>query len=162
MTEKATTPTKTPKISVIERRLQSQSALQEGSVALPLTDSQWVVRWENSQIRPDHLWHVINVLGWEYAEPSDLACPLEEVGAVARDNRVVRGERGSEVLVKMRASHYTQLQWKKAQENLKRISPTKTKSTVAEAVGQTHGDQAAAFIEGRMNVRDSRERVTDE
>ena len=52
-------------ISVIERRLQSPSALTAGSTPIPLKDDTWTIRWENSDIAPDHIWRCLNVLGWE-------------------------------------------------------------------------------------------------
>ena len=89
-------------ISVIERRLQSGNALEVGSVAIPLKEPTWTIRWENSEIAPDHIHRCINVLGWEYALPSDIDCGLEEVGAREDTGRIVRGERGKEVLLKMK------------------------------------------------------------
>lgn len=148
-------------ISVIERRLQGPSALMEGSVGIPLKDPTWTLRWENGDIAPDHLWRVINVLGWEYVTAEDIACPLEEVGAIVRDGRVVRGERGKEVLVKMRLSDYKKVQKKKTQENLSvTFDKKKLKGAVVGQVASEHGDEAADFISRNlMTVQDSRERV---
>src|SRR5688572_7767181 len=103
-------------ISVIERRLQGGSALQTSSHPIPLKEKGWTLRWENSDVRPDQIWHCINVLGWEYVIPADISCTMDEIGANERDGRVVRGERGKEVLLKMRASDYARVQKKKAQE----------------------------------------------
>jgi len=148
-------------ISVIERRLQSGSALQVGSTSIPLKDSTYVIRWENGEIAPDHIWRCINVLGWEYVLPEDVACPLEEVGAKAMENRVVRGERGREVLLKMKASDYKKVQKLKTQENLRvTFDKKKVKDAVVGAVASEHGDEAAEFIHKNvMTVTDSRERV---
>lgn len=148
-------------ISVIERRLQGASALQTTSQPIPLRDKTWTLRWENSEIRPDQVWHCINVLGWEYVEPGDIACSLDEVGANERDNRVVRGVRGQEVLLKMRASDYAKIQQKKAQEN---IDLTFNKGKVADAmlnaVGGEHGSQAADFVKrAGITIQDGREQI---
>lgn len=148
-------------VSVIERRLQGPSVLYEPSIPIPLKDPTWLVRWTNSEISTDHAWRRINIQGWEYASPRDIACALDEVGANERDGRVVRGERGREVLVKMRKTDYAQLQQGKDREN-KRITFDKQtlKDAMVGAVGQAHGDQAASFIAKRdMTVIDSRERT---
>jgi len=149
-------------ISVIERRLQSASALSVGSSTIPLKDPTWTLRWENSEIAPDHLWKVINELGWEYVDPEDIACPLDEVGAQARDGRVIRGTRGTEVLVKMRTADYAKVQSKKRRENLAlTFDKKKLRSAVVGQVASAHGEEAAEFIhKNTMTVNDSRERVS--
>ena len=149
-------------ISVIERRLQGASALSVGSVTIPLTDPTWTIRWENSEIAPDHIWKCINHLGWEYVQLEDIACALDEVGARIADGRVVRGERGREVLLKMRVSDYKKVQQKKTKENLAlTFDKQKLKSAVVGAVATEHGDQAAEFMhKNTMTVQDSRERVS--
>src|SRR5687768_14899676 len=105
------------KISIIERRLQGNSALQVSSPPIPMRDKGWTLYWENNDVRPDQVWHTINVLGWEYVTPDELACGVDDIGASVTDNRVVRGERGKEVLLKMKDSDYKKLQAKKAKEN---------------------------------------------
>ena len=148
-------------ISVIERRLQSPSALTAGSTPIPLKDDTWTIRWENSDIAPDHIWRCLNVLGWEYVTPEDVACPLDEVGANARDGRVVRGERGKEILLKMRKADYAKVQKKKTAENLAlTFDKKKLKGAVLNQVASAHGEEAADFInKNTMKVTDSRERV---
>ena len=149
-------------ISVIERRLQGPSVLMTGSAEIPLVDKTWTLRWENSEISPDHIWHCINRLGWEYVVPEDVSCNLEEVGAAARDGRVVRGERGKEILLKMRTSDYKKVQAQKTQENIRTtFDKKKLKASVLSEVGNAHGGEAADFInKNTMNVTDSRERVS--
>lgn len=149
-------------ISVIERRLQGASALAVGSVQIPLKDPSYTIRWENSEIAPDHIWRCINILGWEYVVPDDIVCPLDEVGAKAMEDRVVRGERGKEVLLKMKAADYRKIQQKKSRENLAiTFDKKKLKGEVLGAVSSEHGSEAAEFIDkNTMMVKDSRERVS--
>ena len=148
-------------ISVIERRLQSGSALAQGSVSIPLHEPGWTLRWENSEVAPDHVWRAVNIKGWEYVVPADVACSLDEVGASERENRVVRGERGKEVLLKMRLADYKKIQQMKTKENLKiTFDKKKVKEGVVGAVAGEHGDEAANFINKNvLSVTDSRERV---
>lgn len=150
----------TPKISVVERRLAGASVFRTASAPVPMKDARWTVRWENSTISPDHMWNILHNLGWVYVAPSDLDCPVEEIGAYERDGRVVRGERGSEVLVKMLAKDYRSVQKKKAQEVRTQTFGSKAvKAAVVEGVGAAHGEDAAAFVADRvqtMTVTDSR------
>lgn len=150
------------KISVIERRLQGQSALRAESLPIPLKEARvWTLRWMNAELRPDRVWQAINVLGWEYVSSEDIACPLEEIGATERDLRVVRGERGKEVLLKIRTSDYKLISQKKNKENLSiTFDKKRLKDAVVNATGSEHGSQAAEFINKHaMTVTDSRERV---
>ena len=148
-------------ISVIERRLQSGSALDVGSATVPLKDPTLVVRWENSEIGPDHVYRCVHVLGWEYAVPEDLDCTLEEAGASERDQRIVRGERGKEVLLKMKLTDYKKVQKLKDKENRKRtFDGHLVKNEMIGAVAGAHGEEAAEFVsKSSMTVTDSRERV---
>lgn len=148
-------------ISVIERRLQGNSALQTPSQPIPLKEKGWTLRWENSEIRPDQIWHCINVLGWNYVQPIEIDCGLDEIGANALDNRVVRGERGKEVLLKMRTSDWAKVQAKKNKENLElTFNKKKVQDAVLNAVGQEHGAEAADFVrKSGMSVQDTRERM---
>lgn len=149
-------------ISVIERRLQSGDALATGSAEIPMKQQGWTLLWGNSEIAPDHLWRLVNVMGWEYVTPEDVACSLDEVGANARDNRVIRGERGKEVLLKMLTKDYKRLQKQKTAQNLAiTFDKKKLKQAVIGQVAQEHGDQAAEFMhKNTMLVTDSRERVS--
>lgn len=149
------------KISVIERRLQGKSALSVGSQPIPLKEKGWTLRWENSEIRPDQIWHCINVLGWEYVTPADIECGLDEIGANERDNRVVKGVRGQEVLLKMREKDYQAIQRKKTQENLDiTFNKRKVQDAVLGQVANEHGSEAADFVNrSGFTVEDGR---TDE
>lgn len=149
------------KLSVIERRLQGASALQTSSQPIPMKEKGWTLRWENSDVRVDQIWHCVNVLGWEYALPIDLDCNLDDIGANERDGRIVRGERGKEVLLKMRDSDVRKVAAKKTKENIAiTFDKRQVKDAMLNAVGSEHGDEAARFV-GRsgISVTDARERV---
>lgn len=151
-------------ISVIERRLQGPSALVTPSVDIPLKETGWVLRWiySDDHNSRDRAWQVINLLGWQYVEPDDIACNLEEVGARAMDNRVVRGERAREVLVKMAKADFAKIQKKKAAENLRRTFDKQAlQQTVLNKTGAEHGGAAADFLQehATFTTVDHRERV---
>ena len=113
----ATPAARAPRVSVIERRLAAPSVFRAGSVQIPLKDPSWTLRWENAEIAPDHLYRVLHELGWTYAAPADLDCPVEEIGAYERDNKIVRGQRGTEVLLKMRTRDYARVSARKPRKS---------------------------------------------
>lgn len=149
-----------PVVSVIERRLAAPSVFRTSSQPIPMKDPKWTVRWENAAIAPDHIYKVLHDLGWEYATPDDLDCTVDEIGAQARDQRVVRGAKGDEVLLKMRTADFRSVQKKKDRENRDQTFGTKAiKQAVVEGVGAAHGEQAAEFMAQHVNaihVSDSR------
>lgn len=145
-------------ISVIERRLQGRSALQTSSTPIPLNEKGWTLLWGNSDISQHQIWHLVHELGWDYVTPEDLACGLDDIGATQLDTRVVRGERGKEVLLKMRTSDYVKVQKKKTQENLEvTFDKTKVTDAMVNAVGAEHGSEAADVVRrSGITVDDSR------
>lgn len=147
-------PKKTPSISVIERRLQGPNVFRTSSAPIPLKDPKaWTLRWENSKISPDHMWNVIHNLGWTYAEADDLDCPVDEIGASERDGRIVRGERGDEVLMKMPLKDYKRVEKAKTAENIKQtFGTTQIKAAIVAGVAAEHGDQAAEFVSRNVNA----------
>jgi len=125
-----------------------------------MVDDSYEVRWANSDIAPDHLWRVINNLGWGYAEPSDLACRVDEIGGKEADGRVVRGERGREVLVKMKREDYARVQARKSEmTTAQTFGKKETKDAIVAGAAKEHGDEAAEFLHQNVNtlsVTDSR------
>ena len=154
-------PKKTPTISVIERRLQGPSVHRTSSQPIPLAEpGKWVLRWENSTISPDHMYTIVHNLGWQYADPADLDCPIDEIGATERDGKIVRGTRGEEVLMKMLTTDYKRVEKKKTQENIRQtFGKQQLKTAMVAGVAAEHGDQAAEYVSQNVNaitVADSR------
>lgn len=152
---------KTPKVSILERRLQGQNVFGSGTQPIALKEPRkWAVRWVNSGLRPDRVWAVNNELGWTYVEPEDLDCSVDEIGAAVRDGRVVRGDRGQEVLVKMPTKDYAKVQARKAELNTKQTFGKKQiKDAMVSAVAGEHGDRAGDFMSravNTVNVNDQR------
>lgn len=138
----------TPTISVIERRLQGPSVFRTSSQPIPLKEpDKWTPRWENSKISPDHMWNIVHNLGWSYCEPGDIDCPIDEIGAFVRDGRIVRGERGDEVLMKMLTRDYKRVQKRKTEETIKQtFGARQLKAAIVSGVANEHGDQAAEYM----------------
>ena len=159
-----TPPAARPTLSVIERRLQGEDPFRASSKPIPLRQpTLWVLRWENAEIGTDHMWEVVNVLGWEYCAPEDIACAPDEIGAMVRDGRIVRGERGAEPLMKMRTVDYEALQKRQTAENIRRtFEPGRLKQQMTEQASAQLGDQGASFINRSVHqptIQDHREMV---
>lgn len=140
-------------ISVIERRLQGPSVFRTPSQPIPLKDNSWTLYWCNTTISPQQLWDFIHNKGWVYCLPEDLVCPVEEVGALVRDGRIVIGERGQEVLMKMPTHRWDELQKRKTEENIKQtFSKKQLKDAMVAGVGAEHGDRAAEYVAHNVNA----------
>jgi hypothetical protein len=114
-------PTKTPRISVLERRLQNPFG--DGSPAVTLKDPGWTVHVINTIIRPGRYHDVVRNKGWVPVLPEDIDGQAEDFGFDVKEGRIVRGERGSEVLMKMPTSEYSQIQMAKDRHNKQLTSP---------------------------------------
>ena len=144
----------TPTISVIERRLQGPNVFRTSSQPIPLKEPKmWTLRWVYARVATDHLWRMNHELGWVYAEPEDLACPVDEIGASVRDGRIVRGERGDEVLMKMLTRDYKRVEKRKTEETIKQTFGKKQlKDSIVSQVAQAHGDRAAEYMDKSVDA----------
>lgn len=149
---------KAPKVSVLERRLENPFG--SPSVEINLKGGQkWALRIINVNVRSGRVYEVIHHKGWEFVTPDELEQKPDEIGFRVMDNRVVRGEKGEEVLVKMPQSAYDQILAAKTRQNLKGISKKATLETAANmaANNPAMGDQAAETIyRSNMTIEDSR------
>jgi hypothetical protein len=152
-------------ISVIERRLQGKSVLHADTIPIPLKEKGWQLLWGNGEIQENQIWNLVNVLGWEYVLSGDLEVAPEEFGASLRDDRVVRGIRGQEVLLKMRVSDYKAIQKKKTAENIDfTFGKKRVKADMLNTAGAQLGSEAAEYLErasrgSNFILDDSRERI---
>ena len=148
-------------ISVIERRLKSGSIFGTSSKPIPLTEpDRWTIRIINSQISDGHIYDIQAEKGWVYAEPADLAVQPHEVGFREMAGRLVRGDKGSEVLMKMERKDYAAIQKAKDQANRTQTFGKKaTQQAILNAAGTGLGDQGASFLEralpSQIEVKDS-------
>ena len=157
-------PPKKKEISVVDRRLQSGSIFGTSSRPIPLTEpNRWELRIVNSQISANRLYEMQADRGWVYAVPEDLAVKPEEIGFQILDGRIVRGERGQEVVMKMERADYREIQKMKDTENRKNtFGKEAVKSAIlAAAAKKPDGGRGADFLSRHdINVTDSREVVT--
>lgn len=159
-------PPKKKSLSIVDRRLASGSVFAASSRPIPLVEpKRWEVRIINTQISDQRLWEVQADKGWVYAEESDIAVDVSELGFRVQDGRIVRGTQGAEVLMKMAKADYQKIVSMKDAENKSRTFGDKRKlkaDLVAAASGQL-GDDAATFLNDHMKnvtVQDSRELVS--
>ena len=146
-----------PAVSVVDRRLQHPFGAP--SVAIELkTPGLWAIRVANRNVRAGRLHDMTHNKGWVYVVPEELDGLPEEYGFQVKDGRLVRGEHGEEVLMKMPQKDFDQIQAAKAELNLKNLGGKATKEAVQQETALKYGDQAASVIGNTMTVVDGRER----
>ncbi len=158
-------PQKKKAVTVIERRLKSGQVFTAGSRNIPLVEpTRWTLRIANAQVRDGHLHDLIGEKGWEFAEVADLAVDPIEVGFREQDGRLVRGEKGQDVLLKMAKKDYAAVVKMKDRDNHTNTFTDKAiKQTIINAASKDLGDQGASTLDGALKsvqVTDSRERVS--
>ena len=151
-------------ITVVERRLQSGTIFRSGSKPIPSNpEGQWTFREANSQISDQHVYEYRADKGWDYATAADIACEPTDVGFREMDGRLVKGDKGHLVLMKMAVSDWNQIVKAKDRQNRENtFSKAKTKSAILAAAGTELGDEGTDFLARNVNkiqITDSRERV---
>ena len=128
---------------------------------IPLKRKDLVVRVVDAQLRAGRV-HEMTRKGWEFVVPEDIAGTPEDFGFALENERLVRGERGREVLMKMHRADYDAIQMSKAAINTARLKGTRGKSAVLDTVAGKlgpQGDEAASYLDHRLTITDTREAV---
>lgn len=134
-----------PKVSIIDRRLKNPFGT--GTVPITLTTpGLWEVRWVYSKLRPGRLYEMTHNKGWVFVEPAELDGSPDEYGLTAKDNRLVRGDHGEEVLMKMPKKDFDKIVAAKTDYNLGQLGKQKMREAVAQATSKEHGDQAGETV----------------
>jgi len=152
---------KLPKVSVIDRRKLHPFGAPSQPVTLK-TPGEWAIRIINSKSRTGRLHDVIHNKGWVYVTPEELDGTPDELGFEAKDGRLVRGEHGEEVLVKMFQSDFDAIQQAKSSLNLKNLGGKQTRDAVAQETAVAHGSQAGDAVARQfdhIDIKDGRERI---
>jgi hypothetical protein len=137
----AKTPKPFPKVSIIDRRMQSPYGV--GTVPITLkTPGQWAIRIVYSKLRAGHIYSMTQQKGWVFVEPSELDSTPEEYGFTAKDNRLVRGDHGEEVLMMMPLEDFKRIQQAKTDYNNNELGKKKMQQSAAQAAAKQLGDQA--------------------
>ena len=125
-----------------------------GTRALPLKEpKRWHTRIENDYGDDQQVYRAIHDLGWEPLSEDDLACKPEEVGFRKNEaGHLVRGINGREVVLKMAAEDYRQIEKLKTEKNMVGIgSASKTKTAMANAAAAAHGPEAGEFVDKHVS-----------
>lgn len=143
--------TATDRIKIFERRLQNPNG--QSSAPIDLKDPSMVCRWVNSAIAHDKVYRA-KQNGWVMVRPEELA-DLDQVGGFTKspEGFVTRGDRGQEVLMSMPRVWRDKIALAKTRENLKNMGdPTATKNEVVQAASDRLGDQAADYLNRKVNI----------
>lgn len=151
-------------LSIADRRRASGSIFGTGSKPIPLKEPEkWEVRNVNSKVSNQHVYNMRAEKLWEFVTPADLDCTLDEIGYRELDGRVVRGERGEEVLMKMPRKDYKEIQRDKDKTNRAQTLGSKAaKQTIMQAMHAANDEQGAEFMQRALKnatIQDGTERV---
>lgn len=130
-----------PKVSVLERRLKNPFGVSSAPITLN-TPGQWAIRIINSGLRRGRMHDVTHNKGWVFVEPHELDGTPEENGFKAVDNRLVRGEHGEEVLMKMPQAEFDAIVDAKTRLNIKGLGTKAIRESVAQQTAQEYGSEA--------------------
>ena len=134
-----------PKVSILDRRLKNPFG--SGTVPITLkTPGRWEIRWVYAKLRSGHLYDMTHNKGWVFVEPDEIDGGTDEYGLTVKDNRLVRGDHGEEVLMKMPKETFDQIQLAKASANEKQLGKKQMREAVAQATSKEHGDQAGETV----------------
>lgn len=145
-----------PQVTVVERRLQSPSVFGSGSPAIRLKDPSWTIHIINTDIKRGRYHEVVGEKGWVPVEAQDVDGDPADFGFETRNGRLVRGERGTEVLMKMPTRYVEQVAQRKAAENTAQVNPKRLKRDVVQQAAGQYSDQAASFLEQNITIKSER------
>lgn len=152
-----TAPTEPPPIAVLDRRIQNPFG--EGSQPVTLKQPGWTLHVINANLRPGRYHDVVRNKGWVPVVPEEIDGDPLDFGFDIKDGRVVRGERGSEILVKMPTRDYQQIQMAKDAYNKKLIKPKVVREAAMQRAAKEYGDQAADVIDRTVTFKTARSPV---
>ena len=149
---------KLPHVSIVERRIKHPFGAPSVPVVLK-SGGQFAIRIVNTTMRNGRL-HEVLQKGWSYVTPDELVGDPMELGFRVQDARLVRGEKGEEVLMKMPQEDFDAILQAKTRYNIKNLGKQQTLSEAANRAGVQFGDQAGETIaNAKIEITDSRERV---
>lgn len=146
---------KLPKVTVLDRRLRNPFGAPSQAITLK-EGGPWEIRWVDAELRPGRLHDMTRNKGWIYITPEELDGTPDEYGLTAKEGRLVRGEHGREVLMKMPKAEYDQIQLAKARFNLKGLGGKATREAVAQETAKKFGDEAGETVLDRIEISDQR------
>jgi len=144
---------KKPRVTAVARRdvITRRLANPMGNESLEIPShpkGKWIFYIGNSAMAPDRIWRLRQRKGWEFALPEDSGGggTPEDFGFDQRNGRLVRGDRGSEVLMKMDVDEWKLIQQAKSDANTKAMKGIKDIPQRAASELGDEGPQAADFL----------------
>lgn len=137
-------PKKVPTVSVLDRRLLHPFG--SPSIGVTLKEGDWEIRIVDSQQRPGRLHDMRHNKGWEFVMPEELDGTADEYGLRVVEGRLVRGENGREVLMKMPRETYLKIQARKTELNAKGVTGQALREAAAQETAVKYGSQAGDMI----------------
>lgn len=142
---------KIPATSILDRRLLHPF----GAPSVPITlkdGGLWEIRIVDSQLRPARLHDARHTKGWEFVGPHEIDGSADEYGLRVMDGRLVRGENGREVLMKMPKDMFDRIAQAKAEQNLKGLGKQATRELAAQATAKAFGDEAGDTVHKTVRI----------
>ena len=146
-----------PTVSVRDRRLAHPFGVPSMAITLK-TPGEWAIRIVNMHVRTGRLHDMTQKKGWTYVRPEELDGKPDEYGLKAKDGRLVRGEHGEEIIMKMPQADFERIQQAKAALNLRNLGGTQTKAAIQQETALKYGDEAGERVGNAITVTDGRER----
>lgn len=167
-TESIEAPTVTAVVKrrdILSRRLQNPFGTPSQGIPCKDKDRQGkpllVFHIVNEDLYPGRVRSSIDA-GWEFATKDQIIGNPEDYGFEERSGRLVRGERGKEVLISIPRGDYDLIQQAKAAKNLAAVSGRATKNAIVERASAELGDEGASFLHQtikNVEITDTRERM---
>lgn len=155
-TSEAPKPRRVPQVSILERRLQNPFG--DGSPTIKLKEPGWALHiFDTSRAGRFHI--AQREKGWVPVLPEDLDGPAEDYGFDIAEGRVVRGERGKEILMKMPQRMYDQIAQRKAELTAHSNTPRQLKRAAIEQTAAQYSDQAADYLHRNVTITETQEPV---
>jgi hypothetical protein len=155
----APTVTPVPRVQVFERDQIFQRRLEnpfgDGSPTVRLKEAGWALHIFDTS-RPGRFHYARREKGWEPVAPEELDGSANDYGFDVLDGKVVRGERGKEILMKMPQRMYDLIAQRKAEVTNARNSPARLKAEVMEQTAAQYSDQAASYLDRNVTIKDTR------
>ena len=151
---------KVPSVSVLDRRLLHPFG--SPSVAITLKEGgPWEIRIVDSQSRPGRIHDMKHNKGWEFVTPEEIDGTADEYGLRVVDGRLVRGENGREVLMKMPKAAYDAILARKTELNNKGVTGQALREAAAQETAVKYGAQAGDTVYGKGEISITNTRGTD-
>ena len=133
-----------PAVTVLDRRLLHPFG--SPSVGITLRSGNWEVRWVDAMSRPGRVHDMRHNKGWEFVGVDELDGTVDEYGLTAREGRLVRGENGREVLMKMPKDVYDRILARKTEINNRGVTGQALREAAAQETAVKYGPKAGDAV----------------